>query len=372
LPLSAGTRLGPYEILEAVGEGGMGEVYRARDTRLDRTVALKVVRSGLTANPEFRQRFHREARAISGLSHPNICTLHDVGRDADVDFLVMEYLEGEPLSRRLAKGPLPLDVAMRCATQIAEALDQAHSRGIVHRDLKPANVMLTRGGTARGTTPDAKLLDFGLAKAAQTSPSQTGGLSATATAPHDVTSAGTIVGTVHYMAPEQLEGKPADARSDIFAFGAMLYEMVTGRRAFDGATPAAVIGAILTAEPAPLRRLRPDTPPALEYVVGVCLSKDADARWASARDLVLLLRGIQSGPLNSAASAGVRTGGNGCRGALPPRRSCWREWPAPADCCARSVRRTRSVVSTLHRRLARRSSAAPRHKSRRMENASPS
>ena len=298
MPLNAGTRLGPYEIVEAIGEGGMGQVYRARDTRLDRTVALKVVHSSLSADHQFRQRFDREARAISGLSHPNICTLHDVGREGDVDFLVMEYLDGEPLSSRLAKGPLPLDVAIRCATQIAEALDEAHSRGIVHRDLKPANVMLTRGGAARGTTPDAKLLDFGLAKAARASAYPTEGLSATGTAPHELTSAGTIVGTVHYMAPEQLEGKPADARSDIFAFGAMLYEMVTGRRAFEGASPAAVIGAILNAEPAPLRRLRPDARPALEYVIGVCLAKDPDARWSSARDVVLLLRGIQAGLLD--------------------------------------------------------------------------
>ena len=303
MPLDIGTRLGPYEILAVAGSGGMGEVYRARDTRLDRTVAVKVVRSGLTTDHELRQRFEREARAISGLSHPNICTLHDVGRHDGLDFLVMEYLDGEPLSRRLSKGPLPFDLAIRCAIQIAEALDEAHSRGIVHRDLKPANVMLTRSGATRGSAPDAKLLDFGLAKSiADHRTGVAGDLSATRTAPPDVTSAGTIVGTLSYMTPEQLEGKPGDARSDIFAFGAVVQEMITGRRAFDGGTQAAIIGAILRAEPAPLRSLRPDAPAALEYLVAVCLAKDPDARWSSARDLVLLLRAIQSGRLNVGAS----------------------------------------------------------------------
>ena len=307
MALTAGTRLGPYEIVDAIGEGGMGEVYRARDTRLGRTVALKVVRSGLTADQEFRQRFEREARAISGLSHPHICTLHDVGRHDGIDFLVMEYLDGEPLSRRLSRGPLPLDLAIRCAIQIAEALDEAHSRGILHRDLKPANVMLTRSGAARGSAPDAKLLDFGLAKSVSGHPSlDAGDPGATRSARQEMTSAGTIVGTLSYLAPEQLEGKPGDARSDIFAFGAVVYEMITGRRAFDGPTPAAIIGAILQAEPVPLRRLRADAPAALEHLVMVCLAKDPDARWSSARDVVLLLEGLRSGQLSGATSAPTR------------------------------------------------------------------
>ena len=273
----------------------MGEVYRARDTRLDRMVALKVIRSGLSADHEFRRRFDREARAISGLTHPNICTLHDVGRHDGADFLVMEYLEGETLARRLQRGRLPLELAIRCAIQIAEALDKAHSSGIVHRDLKPANVMLTGSGAARRSAIETKLLDFGLARlTTPQAPLDDVSVSATATAPHEPATAGALLGTVHYMAPEQLEGRPADARADLFAFGALVYEMITGRRAFDGPTAAAVIGAILHSEPPPLRTLEPKAPSALEYLVSVCLEKDPAARWSSARDVVLLLRALES------------------------------------------------------------------------------
>src|ERR1039458_4925643 len=216
MPLAANTRLGPYEILAPLGAGGMGEVFRARDTRLDRTVAIKI------CTGHFTERFEREARAISSLNHPHICALYDIGREGTVEFLVMEYLEGESLEARLRKGPLPIEEALQIAIQIASALDAAHRRGMVHRDLKPGNVMLTRSG--------AKLLDFGLAKTKQTI--ELSATDSTLTAQHPITVEGTILGTMQYMAPEQLEGKEADARSDIFSFGTMLYEMITGRKGF--------------------------------------------------------------------------------------------------------------------------------------------
>src|ERR1700733_437973 len=278
MPLTPGTKLGPYQIESLLGAGGMGEVYRARDTRLDRTVAIKILTQGLADTPEVRQRFEREARAVSSLSHPHICVLYDVGNQDGIEYLVMEHLEGETLAARIAKGSLTTAELLRCASQIADALDKAHRQGIVHRDLKPANVMLTKTG--------AKLLDFGLAKdeeILQVDP----GSSPTMSRP--LTMQGSIVGTIQYMSPEQLEGKPADARSDIFSFGAMLYEMATGRKAFEAKSQASLIAAILKEDPKPLRELQPLTPLALEHVVKACLAKDPDERPQSAHDLKLQL-----------------------------------------------------------------------------------
>src|SRR5512135_2392411 len=257
--LSAGTRLGPYEIVSAVGAGGMGEVYKARDTRLERTVAIKILPQHLSANAELRQRFEREARAISALQHPHICTLYDVGHQDGTDFLVMEYIEGESLAARLAKGPLRTDEVLKLGSEIADALDRAHRQGIVHRDLKPGNVMLTKGG--------AKLLDFGLAKtrtAAVGAGSTLANAALTETSPVSgpITERGQIVGTFQYMSPEQVEGHEADARSDIFALGAVLYEMVTGKRAFEGKSQISVASAILEKDPAPISSLRAPISPA--------------------------------------------------------------------------------------------------------------
>ena len=285
--LSAGTRLGPYEIVEPIGAGGMGEVYKARDRRLDRTVAVKVLAADVASDPEFRERFNREARSISALDHPHICALYDIGEHEGLAYLVMQHLEGETLAARLQRGPLPLDHALTCAMQIAGALDQAHRRGIVHRDLKPGNVMLTKTG--------AKLLDFGLAKAA---PPAVSGTAATALADSPgaggspLTAQGSIVGTFQYMAPEQIEGRDVDARADIFAFGAVLYEMITRRRAFDGQTQASLIAAILEREPPSLATIAPMTPPQIDHVVRRALAKDPDDRWQSARDLVWQLEWI--------------------------------------------------------------------------------
>ena len=275
MPLSAGARLGPYEIQSLLGAGGMGEVYKARDTRLDRTVAIKVLPADFAADAGLRERFEREAKLIAALSHPHICALHDVGRQENTDFLVMEHLDGETLETRLTKRALPTDQALQLAIQIADALAAAHRAGIVHRDLKPGNVMLTRTG--------AKLLDFGLAKAA--APAVAGRLSMLPTTPPGLTQQGTILGTFQYMAPEQLEGRDADARTDIFAFGAVLYEMLTGRRAFDAASHASLIAAILERDPPPVSLLRPRTTAALDRIVAKCLVKDPEARWQSARDL---------------------------------------------------------------------------------------
>ncbi len=247
MTLPKGARLGPYEIVDALGAGGMGEVYKARDTRLGRTVAIKVLPEHLAASPELRQRLEREARAVSSLSHPNVCALYDLGRDQGVDFLVMEYLEGESLARRLGKGPLPTDELLRIAVQIADALDKAHRSGIIHRDLKPGNIMLTRDG--------AKLLDFGLAKAERVLEGGDATVSPTLSQP--LTAAGTILGTYQYMAPEQLEGKEADPRTDIYAFGAVLYEMATGRRVFEASSPASLIGAIMHSRPQPASAIQP-------------------------------------------------------------------------------------------------------------------
>jgi Tol biopolymer transport system component len=278
----------------------MGEVYRARDTRLDRTVAIKILPPDFAARPELRQRFEREARTISSLNHPHICALFDIGRQDEMDYLVMEYLEGETLAERLATGAMPVREAMRTGVQIAEALDAAHRNGVVHRDLKPANVILTK--------PGAKLLDFGLAKLREPA----GGVDASTvllTAPQNLTAEGTIVGTVQYMAPEQLEGKEADARTDIFALGAMLYEMLTGRRAFGGKSNAALISSILAAEPPPISTVQPLTPPALEHLIARCMAKDPEERWQSAADIGAELKWIASGSSQAgmpAAAAGKR------------------------------------------------------------------
>jgi Tol biopolymer transport system component len=267
----------------------MGEVYKARDTRLERTVAVKVLPQHLSSSPEVRQRFEREARTISQLSHPHICALYDVGREGETEYLVMEYLEGETLSERLVKGPLLLEQTLRFAIEIADALDKAHRQGIVHRDLKPGNVMLTKSGV--------KLLDFGLAKALP-SPGGRGvggeGLTALPTE-GNLTKEGTILGTFQYMAPEQLEGKEADSRTDIFALGCVLYEMATGKNAFTGASRASLISAIMSSEPAPISTVQPMSPPALDRVVKTCLAKDPEDRWQTARDVLLQLKWIHEG-----------------------------------------------------------------------------
>src|SRR5580693_2258328 len=282
MPLTSGTKLGPYEIQSPLGAGGMGEVYRARDTRLDRTVAIKVLTEGLESAPEVRQRFDREARAVSSLNHPHICALYDVGHQNGIDYLVMEYLEGQTLAARIEKGPLPTPELLRTASQIADALDKAHRRGIIHRDLKPGNVMLTKSG--------AKLLDFGLAKGGEV---LQGDIGSSPTMSHPLTVKGTIIGTMQYMSPEQLEGKEADARSDIFSFGAMLYEMATGKKAFEAKSQASLIAAILREEPRPMRELQPLTPPGLEHIVKACVLKDPDERPQSAHDLKLQLDWIR-------------------------------------------------------------------------------
>ena len=335
MALEAGTRLGPYEIVSAIGAGGMGEVYRANDTRLNRIVAIKVMPPHFADDPEMKQRFDREAQTIAGLNHPNICVLHDVGtgsvpaREAgltpsDVDYLVMEFLEGETLAQRLERvrdpssavkapassaGPksgsgaksgsggsvtklisrsFTVEESLGIAIQMADALDQAHRNGIVHRDLKPANVMLSLGSASRAGLPQIKLLDFGLAK--WKAPLES--MASAMTVPADITVKGAVLGTMRYMAPEQLEGEEADARTDIFAFGVILYEVITGKKAFDGKNQPSLAGAIMTAEPLPISRLQPLTPPPLERVIKRCLAKDPDDRWQTAHDLLIQLRWI--------------------------------------------------------------------------------
>jgi Tol biopolymer transport system component/predicted Ser/Thr protein kinase len=289
MTLSPGTRLGPYELVAPVGAGGMGEVYRAKDTRLDRTVAVKVLPAHLSSSAESRQRFEREAKTISQLSHPHICALYDVGNQDGVEFLVMEYLEGETLSDRLLKGPLSFEQVLRYGIEIADALDKAHRQGIVHRDLKPGNVMITKSGV--------KLLDFGLAKAVAPV-GRTSGSSLTALptqAGSNLTQEGTILGTFQYKAPEQLEGKESDARTDIFAFGCVLYEMATGRKAFSGKSQASLISSIMGSQPPPVSTVAPMTPPAFDRVVRTCLAKDADDRWQTAHDVMLELKWVAEG-----------------------------------------------------------------------------
>ncbi len=283
--LTRGRRLGVFEVESFVGAGGMGEVYKARDTRLDRYVAIKVLSLDAGTEPAARTRFAYEARAIARLSHPRICALHEMGHHEGVDFLVMEYLEGETLSARLRRGPMPVAQALRTAVEIAEALAAAHAQGIVHRDLKPSNVMLTAGG--------AQLVDFGLARLRAPG---TGLSTASRSFPSAQTAPGLIAGTLPYMAPEQLEGNDVDARADIFAFGAVLYEMITGKKAFEGTSQASVISAILSSEPPSVAVLQPLTPPALALVIHNCLAKDRNDRWASAHDLRLQLDWIAGDP----------------------------------------------------------------------------
>jgi len=298
MTLDPGTRLGPYEVVAPLGAGGMGEVYRARDTRLGRDVAVKVLSAKLSQSAEFRARFEREAKAISSLNHPHICVLHDVGREGDVDYLVMELVEGETLAARIEKGALATSEVFRIGGQIADALDRAHRAGLVHRDLKPGNVMLTRSG--------AKLMDFGLARAMGTV-AGAGGVTATlADAPaagRPLTAEGTIIGTIQYMAPEQLEGQEVDARADLWALGCVLYEMATGKRAFEGKSQASVIGAIMTAEPAPVSQVAPMSPPAFDRLVAACLAKDPSDRVQSAHDVKLQLVWLAEGAMSAAGIA---------------------------------------------------------------------
>jgi serine/threonine protein kinase len=300
MALSTGTMLGPYEIQSPLGAGGMGEVYRARDTRLDRTVAVKILPSHLSSNPEAQQRFDREARTISSLSHPNVCHLYDVGSHDGTSYLVMEYLEGETLADRLSKGPLPLDQVLKCGIEICEGLEKAHRNGVIHRDLKPGNIMLTKSG--------AKLMDFGLAKPVLPLSPPSSGLTQTIGTPqHPLTTEGMVVGTFQYMSPEQVEGREADARSDIFALGAVLHEMVTGRRAFEGKTTASTVAAILAAEPPPISTVQPLSPVALEATVKSCLAKDPDERLQTAHDVKLQLRWIQESGSSSRLTAAPTT-----------------------------------------------------------------
>src|SRR6202171_4934622 len=300
MALTSGTRLGPYEILAPLGAGGMGEVYRAGDTRLDRAVAIKILPQHLSDNPTLKQRFEREAKAISSLNHPHICVLHDIGNQDGIQFLVMECVEGETLAKRLEKGPLPLEQALKYGMQIADALDKAHRNGVMHRDLKPGNIMLTASG--------AKLLDFGLAKPAAgllgaqaltdkghlTPSTPTMNLSALGSPRGTLTQQGTIVGTFQFMAPEVLQGQEADARSDIFSFGCVLYEMITGKRAFEGKSQISVASAILEKDPEPISKIQPMAPAALDHVVQECLAKDPESRWQNAADVARELRWIAS------------------------------------------------------------------------------
>jgi Tol biopolymer transport system component len=295
--LATGTKLGPYEIQSPLGAGGMGEVYRARDTRLERTVAIKILPAQFSSDPVRKQRFEREAKTISSLNHPHICVLYDVGHQDGMDYLVMECVEGEALAKRLEKGPLPLDQVLKYGAQIADGLDKAHRSGVVHRDLKPGNIMLTPTG--------AKLLDFGLAKPAAV-PVSAATLTAVQAAP--VTEEGTIVGTFQYMSPEQVEGKEVDGRSDIFSLGAVLYEMVTGQRAFEGKSQLSVASAILEKEPAPISATKPMTPPAFDHAVRRCLAKDPEERWQTARDLALELKWVAEGGSPAAVAGRVSAG----------------------------------------------------------------
>jgi Tol biopolymer transport system component len=306
MALTPGTKLGPYEIQSPLGAGGMGEVYRALDTRLDRTVAVKVLASHLSSSPELKQRMEREGRAISSLNHPNICQLYDIGSQNGADYMVMEFLEGETLAERLKKGPLPLTEVFKIGIAVAEALAVAHRHGIVHRDLKPGNIMLTAGG--------AKLMDFGLAKPLGTPAASSGSGSAppsftaaaTMSGPSPLsplTTAGSIVGTIQYMSPEQIEGKEADARSDIFAFGAVLYEMVAGKRPFSGKSQISLASSILESDPEPVSAVKPQTPPAFEHVVTTCLQKNPEERYLAAHDVKLELQWIASDRSAAAAPA---------------------------------------------------------------------
>ena len=304
MSLAPGTKLGPYEIASPLGAGGMGEVYRARDTRLDRCVAVKILPAHFSCSPELRSRFEREARTLSSVSHPHICHLYDVGSQCGTDFLVMELLEGETLAARIRKGTLTSTEVLKIGMEIADALASAHRLGLVHRDLKPSNIMLTKAG--------AKLMDFGLAKPAVNPVSNSGGSASaisgeTLTTMHSpgspITTAGAIVGTIQYMSPEQLEGREADARSDLFAFGAVLYEMATGQRAFEGKSYMSVASAILHKEPTPVNTLQPTSPPGLSYIISTCLAKDPDDRFQTAHDIKLQLGWLSQSSGSAAATA---------------------------------------------------------------------
>lgn len=308
MALTAGARLGPYEIQAPLGAGGMGEVYKARDTRLERTVAVKIMPDGLAADPQFRERFEREARTISQLDHAHICALYDVGVDRGTSFLVMQYLEGETLAARIQRGALAVSEALKIGIEIAGALDKAHRAGIVHRDLKPGNVMLTKSG--------AKLLDFGLAKANAVSRD---GMTVGPTTPVSITAQGMILGTFQYMAPEQVEGQDADARTDLFAFGAVLYEMVTGRPAFQGKTQASLVGSILRDDPLLTFDLGPTAPPALARIIRTCLAKNPDDRFQTAHDIALQLQWILEGGSGVGVPAPVPV-------SAPRRERSWLPW----------------------------------------------
>ena len=295
MALEAGAQLGHYQILSAVGAGGMGEVYKALDPRLGRTVAVKILPPHIADKPESKQRFEREAQAIAALNHPNICVIHDVGQHEGTSFIVMEYIEGETLADRIAKGAIPFDQLLTYGIQIADALDKAHRRGVVHRDLKPGNIMLTRAGV--------KLLDFGLAKLQEPAAlSSQSAIPTLASISQPLTVSGTILGTLQYMSPEQLEGKDADARTDIFAFGAVLYEMATGRRAFEGKSQVSLMAAILERDPPPVSTLQPVAPPLFDEVLRICLAKNPDDRWQTAADLLHELKLlVRYGTLTTAA-----------------------------------------------------------------------
>ncbi len=282
MALEAGTRLGPYEIVELLGKGGMGEVYRARDPRLDRDVAIKVLPSELSEDETYRKRLEREAKTISQLQHPHVCMLLDIGSEDETQYLVMEYLDGETLADRLKAGPLPIDQVLRIGEEIAQAVDAAHQQGIVHRDLKPANVMLTKSGT--------KVLDFGLAK--RSTERLADPAAATETIAQALTKEGRIVGTMPYMAPEQLQGGPADPRTDIWALGCMLYEMVTGDRPFQGQSQADLIASIMGAKPEPLSKKQSLVPEGFEHIVSRCLQRDPERRWQAARDVTIELEEV--------------------------------------------------------------------------------
>ena len=309
--LSSGSRLGAYEIESPLGAGGMGEVYRARDTRLDRIVAIKILPDHLSDSPEAKERFEREARAISALNHQNICTLYDIGQQDGTSFLVMEYLEGESLADRLRKGALSLKKTLKIGIDVCEALEVAHRQGIVHRDLKPGNIMLTQSG--------AKLMDFGLAKsiamasktavASGAPPSFTAAATALSSSPiSPLTTAGTIVGTVQYMSPEQIEGKEVDSRADIFAIGSVLYEMSTGKRAFEGKSQISLASAILEKDPEPISAIKPMIPAAFEHAVTTCLQKEPEHRYQTAHDLKLQLQWISTSSSSTAMAAMPKTG----------------------------------------------------------------
>ncbi len=319
-----GKTLSHYKIIEKLGQGGQGEVYLAEDSRLDRKVALKILPQHLSERAELRERFEREARAVSSLNHPHICTLYDIGEQDGIHYLVMEHLVGETLEARLAKGPLPLEQTLEYAIQIADALDKAHRQGVVHRDLKPGNIMLVKSG--------AKLLDFGLAKL-QAADTPTN-LSALPTEQANLTAEGTILGTLQYMAPEQLEAKEADSRTDIFAFGAVVYEMATGKKAFEGKSQASLIAAILKDDSPAMAELQPMTPTLLDQVVTKCLEKEPDERWQSASDLMTGLKWVTEvgTPVDSVPSAATS---GPWRQAIPWGVAClmgifglWSLWPS--------------------------------------------